>query len=54
MMRVLLAVSSILAAGHVAAAQIRLEQIISRENPAFQCEGARLCAGRDGRVYLAS
>ena len=54
MMRVLLAVSSILAAGHVAAAQIRLEQIVSRENPAFQCERARLCAGRDGRVYLAS
>lgn len=54
MMRVLFAVSSILAAGHVAAAQIRLEQIISRENPAFQCERARLCAGRDGRVYLAS
>ena len=54
MMRVLLAVSSILAAGHVAAAQIRLEQIVSRENPAFQCERARLFAGRDERVYLAS
>ena len=51
---IFLAVITILASGHVAAAEIKLEQIISRENPAFQCERARLCAGRDGKVYLAS
>jgi outer membrane protein assembly factor BamB len=50
----LLTVCSILVVGHVAAAEIKLEQIISREDPAFQCERARLSTGRDGRVYLAS
>jgi hypothetical protein len=49
-----LVVCSIWVVGPVAAGEIRLEQILSRENPAFQCERARLCVGRDGRVYLAS
>src|SRR5262249_9499328 len=31
-----------------------LEQIISRENPAFQPLSARLTVGRDGFVYLCS
>jgi outer membrane protein assembly factor BamB len=34
-------------------APVVLEQIISRENPAFRAE-ASLAAGRDGRVYLTS
>ncbi|MBV8312221.1 MAG: hypothetical protein JO344_17715, partial [Planctomycetaceae bacterium] len=54
MMHVLLAVSSILVVGQVAAAEIKLEQIVSRENPAFQCERARLGTSRDGWVYVAS
>jgi len=33
---------------------VRLEQIISREDPAFNCARAVLAVGRDGRVYLAS
>ena len=31
-----------------------LEQIVSRENPAFQAFSARLTVGRDGCVYLCS
>jgi outer membrane protein assembly factor BamB len=31
-----------------------LEQVISRENPAFNCPLARLVIGRDGLVYLCS
>jgi len=31
-----------------------LEQIVSRENPAFQPLSARLTVGRDGFVYLCS
>jgi hypothetical protein len=31
-----------------------LEQIISRENPAFNAGSARLVIGRDGMVYLCS
>ncbi len=31
-----------------------LEQVISRENPNFDCQRARLTAGRDGQVYLCS
>ena len=52
--QIILAISFILASGRLSAAEIKLEQIISRENPAFQCQRARLCVGRDGRVYLAS
>jgi outer membrane protein assembly factor BamB len=37
-----------------ARAEIRLEQIISREDPAFNCAKAALAVGRDGMVYLAS
>ncbi len=54
MRHILLAVCSIGLVGHVSAAEIKLEQIISRENPAFQCENAGMTVGRDGRVYLAS
>ena len=51
---VLSAVCSILIGYHAAGGEIKLEKIISREDPAFRCEQARLCAGSDGRVYLAS
>jgi len=34
--------------------QIELEQIISREDPKFNCERASLTIGRDGMVYLTS
>lgn len=33
---------------------VELEQILSREDPAFRCEAARLTVGRDGMVYLSS
>jgi outer membrane protein assembly factor BamB len=37
-----------------ARADEKLQQIISRENPAFQAAAARLTIGRDGLVYLCS
>ncbi len=37
-----------------AAGEVKLEQIISREDPAFNCAAAELAVGRDGMVYLAS
>src|SRR5580698_3057590 len=54
MKHVLPVVCSILIGCHAVAGEIKLEQIISREDPAFHCEQARLSAGRDGRIYLAS
>jgi hypothetical protein len=33
---------------------VELEQIISREDPFFRCQEARLVVGRDGKVYLCS
>ena len=36
------------------AGAVKLEQIISREDPAFNCAKAELAVGRDGWVYLAS
>jgi hypothetical protein len=33
---------------------IHLDQIISRENPSFHCDAARLVVGRNGKVYLCS
>jgi outer membrane protein assembly factor BamB len=36
------------------AGAIEVEQVISRESPAFQPSQARLTLGRDGRVYLCS
>ena len=38
----------------VAPAPLKLEQIISREDPTFDCTHARLTIGRDGMVYLTS
>lgn len=35
-------------------AAVSVEQIISREDPAFNCAKARLAVGRDGMVYLAN
>ncbi|NQT37208.1 MAG: hypothetical protein HQ581_06950 [Planctomycetes bacterium] len=37
-----------------AIAPIKLEQIISREDPKFNCARASLTIGRDGMVYLTS
>ncbi|MGA2032769.1 MAG: hypothetical protein ABSG68_10960 [Thermoguttaceae bacterium] len=37
-----------------AVAPLKLQQIISREDPIFNCERARLTIGRDGMVYLTS
>lgn len=37
-----------------AAAEVRLTQIVSRENAAFDCRGAVMTVGRDGRVYLSN
>ncbi len=37
-----------------AAPAVTLEQIISREDPKFDCAGAVLTVGRDGNVYLSS
>ena len=37
-----------------AAEPVRLEQIISREDPRFNCTAASLTIGRDGMVYLTS
>jgi len=34
--------------------EVTLEQIISREDPAFNCSRGVMAVGRDGRVYLAS
>ena len=31
---------------------VTLEQVISHENPCFNCRAARLTVGRDGMVYL--
>ena len=36
------------------AAEVRLEQVISRESPLFRCASARLTIGRDGFVYITS
>src|SRR5438309_4504158 len=36
------------------AAEVSLEQVISREHPSFRPSVARLTIGRDGKVYLAS
>ena len=36
------------------AGQVTLEQIVSREDPAFDCARAVMAVGRDGRVYLAN
>ena len=33
---------------------VRLEQIVSREDPKFHCADARMTVGRDGNVYLSS
>ena len=48
MKRIALCVWSIVVTGQLAAAELKLEQILSRENPAFLCEPARLTVGRDG------
>lgn len=37
-----------------AASAVELEQILTREDPAFRAEMARLAVGRDGMVYLSS
>ena len=37
-----------------AVAPVELEQIISREDPKFNCARASLTIGRDGMVYLTS
>jgi outer membrane protein assembly factor BamB len=42
----------VLAAGPARA--VELDQIISRENPSFHCDSARLVVGRDGKVYVCS
>jgi outer membrane protein assembly factor BamB len=36
------------------ATAVEIDQIISREDPAFHCDAARLVVGRDGKVYLCS
>ncbi len=46
--------SSLSAADTAAPATIKLEQIISREDPAFNCLDSALTIGRDGMVYLTS
>jgi outer membrane protein assembly factor BamB len=33
---------------------VELEQIVSREDPSFRCDTARLAVGRDGKVYVCS
>ena len=45
---------SLAAADKPAAVPLKLQQIISREDPQFNCERASLTIGRDGMVYLAS
>ena len=35
-------------------AEVRLEQVVSRESPSFRCQSARMTVGRDGFVYLTS
>src|SRR5262249_46210829 len=35
-------------------AAVELNQVLSREDPAFRCEMARLTVGRDGMLYLCS
>src|SRR5262249_46136194 len=35
-------------------AEVRVEQVLHREHPAFRVSSARLTVGKDGRVYLAS
>ena len=54
MRQFLLAVCLILVANTATAEEIKLEQIISREDPAFHCESAKLAIGRDGMIHLAS
>ena len=38
----------------IAVAPLKLQQIVSREDPKFDCERASLTVGRDGMVYLTS
>ena len=54
LMRTLVMVWFLTSAIALAATDIRLEQIIFREDPAFQCERANLAVHRDGRVYVSS
>jgi len=42
----------ILAGAQDAAKPVKLEQIVSREDPSFNCAGAIMNVGRDGNVYL--
>ena len=41
-------------AGTFSAYAVTLEQIISRENPAFDCRTAQFSVGRDGNVYFSN
>ncbi|MFO0841448.1 MAG: PQQ-binding-like beta-propeller repeat protein [Gemmataceae bacterium] len=43
-----------LALGAGRAQPVELEQVLSREAPAFRVDSARLAVGRDGQVYLCS
>lgn len=45
---------SAVADDRAAVAPVELRQIISREDPNFDCAGASLTVGRDGMVYLSS
>jgi outer membrane protein assembly factor BamB len=53
----ILALIGVLCFGWLAApagAEVRVEQIISREHPAFKAATARLTVGRDGNIYLCN
>jgi hypothetical protein len=54
MKQILITACCVLLAARATAGEIKLEQIVSREDPAFRCAGARLSVGRNGRVYIAS
>ena len=53
-MRRLLVAAFILTSFVFSASAVTLEQIISREDPTFNCQQAAMAFGRDGMVYLAS
>ena len=52
--RFVLVIVAVLSLSSDVLAQVRLEQVISRESPLFRCQSARMTVGRDGFVYLTS
>lgn len=49
-----LVVACLVFAAPLAGAEVKLEQVISREDPAFNPANARMTVGKDGKVYLSS